>query len=93
MNIDAYEIGTPVYVATNNWIDQKPTNYYVFTDAVIDSMIISEKNRKIKIEYWLKTPSGEEWGDTVDSYFVDTNLTRLVYKLKKKIWDHIDDFR
>ena len=93
MNIDAYCIGTKVFVADQYFAENKETKGFGFYEAIIDSIVVSTKNHQQLIRYWLKTPSGDDWGDTVDSFYVDIDFIKLAWKIKKEVWDKVDDYK
>lgn len=80
-----YDVDSKVF-AINRMHDKegKPTNFITIYDAVVDNVYIGKDKptNSIKIEYWLRTPDGNEWGDVVSSDDVSDNFDELVSKIK-----------
>lgn len=65
----------------------KITNNITIYEAIVESVTISmgDKTNTILIEYWLKTPKGESWGDCIPQSEVSDNFDDLI-KYIKPIW-------
>ena len=84
---EVYKIGSKVYAIADYYKDGKPTNYIAIFEASIIGIQIDYKKETIKTEisYWLSTPDGEEWGDSVKEDYVSDKFDELTNKMKK-IW-------
>lgn len=87
-NYETYAVDSKVY-AINRMHDKngKPTNFLTIYEAIVSTAYISkeEKTNSIEVQYWLKTPKGEDWGDTVDAIDVSDDFDELVKRIKP-IW-------
>lgn len=83
---EAYEIGSKVFGISNYYKDGKPINYVAIYEAIVEDVSIryDEKTNAIEISYMLKTPSGEDWGDSVDESSVSDSFDELVQRMKIK---------
>lgn len=83
--IEIYKPGVRVYVIDKMHDSEgKETNYFMIVPAIVDDVTVSKDDT---IEYWLKTPSGDEWGDCVSEKDVDDDFSVLAEKCKI-IWEN-----
>lgn len=84
---EAYELGSEVWAIAEYYKDGEPTPYVAIFKANIKNVYIErDKNTgEIKIEYWLSTPNGDEWGDSVSEDKISTDINDLVEHMKP-IW-------
>lgn len=87
MIYNGYPIGTEVYAIADWFKDNKPTGYIGIFKAIVDGIYFDAT----KCEYYLKTPSGEDWGDVVDSAKVNTDEIYLL-RYMRDIWDKDGDY-
>jgi len=85
---EAYAIGIEVWAIAEHYKNSEPTPYVAIFKAKIKTVYIErDKNTgEIKIEYWLSTPNGDEWGDSVSEDKISTDINELVEKMKP-IWE------
>jgi hypothetical protein len=81
-----YSIGSPVYGISRHYKDHKPTDQVAIYEAIVDGASIDyDKNTNTnKITYMLKTPNGEEWGDSVDEKEVSDDFDELTHRIKEE---------
>jgi hypothetical protein len=85
---EAYKIGTEVWAISEHYEDNKPTPYVAIFRAKIRTVYIEQdkKTGDIRVDYWLSTPNGEEWGDDISEHKVSTNMNDLIEHMKP-IWE------
>jgi hypothetical protein len=85
---EAYKIGTEVWAIAEHYNDNKPTPYVAIFRAKIRTVYIEQdkKTGDIRVDYWLSTPNGEEWGDDISEHKVSTNMNDLIEHMKP-IWE------
>jgi len=83
---EAYEIGSKVFGMNHYHTDGKQTNFITIYEAIVDdiSIIYDKKTNAIEISYMLKTPDGEQWGDSVTEEYVSDSFDELVARIKPK---------
>lgn len=85
-SVKFYPIGSTIYAQNRYNFDGKPTNALTIYEAVVDSFTVRLNSKgKIVEEYWLKTPDGKDWGDTVPADQVSDNFNALIARIKP-IW-------
>jgi hypothetical protein len=84
MELKVYQPESKVFAINRIYKDGKPTNSITIYEAVVESISISynEKKNATVVEYWLKTPKGESWGDCVQDSDVHDNFDALVQLIK-----------
>ena len=84
---ESYKLGSNVYALAHHYKDSKKTSYVAIYEAIVSTVYhsIDKKTHKHKLEYWLTTPDGADWGDSVDAKYVSDNIEDLI-KLMKPIW-------
>jgi hypothetical protein len=85
---EAYEIGTEVWAIAEYHKDGKPTPYVAIFQAKIQSVYVErdKKTGDIRVDYWLSTPDGKDWGDDVSEDNVSTDINDLIERMKP-IWE------
>ena len=83
---EAYEIGSKVFALNHYSNDGKQTNFITIYNAIVDDVTIcyDKKTNDVEISYMLKTPDGEQWGDTVIEEYVSDSFDELVQRIKPK---------
>jgi hypothetical protein len=83
---EAYEVGSKVFAISHYYKDGKPINYVAIYEATVEDVSIGyDKNsNNIEKSYMLKTPSGEDWGDSVTEDCVSDSFDELVQRMKIK---------
>lgn len=83
---ELYSPGTKVYGMSRYHSDGKPTDHVAIYDAVVVDVTVSydKENNCDKVSYWLKTPEGEEWGNSVLSDEVHHDINQLIKSIKKE---------
>ena len=84
-NYEAYGIGSNVWaISRYSDKDGKPTDHCAIYQAKVKTAYIqmNHKTNSLEIEYWLETPSGEEWGCEVSSEDVSDSFEELVERMK-----------
>jgi len=83
---EAYEVGSKVFAISSYYKDGKQTNYVSIYEATVEDVAIGydKKSNAIEISYMLKTPSGEDWGDSVTEDCVSDSFDELVQRMKPK---------
>ena len=92
---EVYKIGSKVYAVSDYLADSKSTNHFAIYPAIIKDANISKKkgsSDEIEIDYWLETPSGEDWGTEVNEKFVSDSFEELT-KVLKEIWDNDKEYQ
>ena len=82
-----YKPGTKVYAIAKVTLKEKETDYCSIYEAKVDSIFINynSKTNSEEIEYWVHTPDGKEWGDSVPESDVHIDFNILANRMKK-IW-------
>ena len=79
---EAYAIGSKVWaISTYMEEGKKDSHHYAIFPAIVETVYINENG----IDYWLRTPKGRSWGDSVSSDKVSDSFEVLTNKLKK-VW-------
>jgi hypothetical protein len=85
INYEVYEVGSSVWaISRYNDNKGKETDHCAIYQAKVKTVYIQmdKKTNSIEIEYWLETPSGEEWGCEVNSKYVSDSFEELVETMK-----------
>ena len=85
--IGIYPPNTRVYAISEYCKEGKPLNYVAIYEAIVDTIYFGydKKTNANIVEYWLKTPEGEGWGDCVKDSNVNTSFEALT-NLMKQLW-------
>jgi len=85
-NYRAYAIGTKVWGISRMNSQGKETDHVAIYQAVVEDVTFTydEKTNKVRVLYMLKTPSGEDWGDSVYEDSVDESFEVLNEKMKSE---------
>ena len=83
---EAYEVGSKVFAISHYYKDGKPINYVAIYEASVGdvSFRYDEKTNALEVTYMLKTPSGEDWGDSVTEDCVSDSFDEIVQRMKIK---------
>ena len=94
INYLAYEIGTKVWGISRMHSQGKETDHVAIYQAVVEDVTFTynEKTNKVRVLYMLKTPSGEEWGDSIYEEFVDESFEVLTEKMKSEWTNNSNTF-
>jgi len=87
---DAYEINSKCWAISNYFDkDAKDTHHYAIFPVIITGFSVDYNNKTNEVDciYYVKTPEGKEWGDSVESEFVSDSFDELVAKLKI-VWEN-----
>lgn len=84
---EGYKIGSDVWAISEYLNDGKSTNHVGIFPAKVKTVYFNynKKTNGVKVEYWLNTPDGKEWGCEVSEEHVSDDFNELVEKMKK-IW-------
>ena len=91
-NYEAYKLLSQVYAISRWYKDGKPTNSCEILPAVVEEINLKQEGINIHVSYWLATPNGKEWGDSIDSEYVSDDFNELVLKMKKVWEDNAEEF-
>lgn len=86
---EVYELGSKVWGISHIYSEGKQTDNCAIYPATVDSVYLAydiSKPNNAKIEYLLKTPEGEDWGDSVDAEYVSDVFEEVVARAKVD-WD------
>ena len=91
---EAYEVGSKVFGISHYYKDGKPINYVAIYEASVGdvSFRYDEKTNALEVSYMLKTPSGEDWGDSVDESCVSDSFDEIVQRMKTKWFAESNSF-
>lgn len=83
---EAYEIGSKVYAISSYYVNSKRSNFVAIYEAIVVDVTIGydKKTNALELSYLLKTPNGEEWGDSVMEDDVSDSFDELVARMKPK---------
>ena len=91
ITIDAYDLGEKVYALVEYNVSDK-TSTWSIQEAYIGSIYVEKEGSNRNISYLLKTPSGEEWGDSIEAELVHSDFDILLARLRE-IWNSDEDFK
>lgn len=86
-SVEIYPSGTRAYAITRYFIDGKESNYLMIAPVIIVDAMISKND----IDYFVTTPSGEDWNDGVPSKDIDIDFYKLAKKCKV-IWKNDKEY-
>lgn len=92
---DLYEVGSDVWgISRYNDSDGNPTDHCAIYQAKVVTAYVQmdKKKNRIEVEYWLSTPSGEEWGTEVKEEDVSDSFEELVGRMKKEWIENSNTF-
>jgi hypothetical protein len=84
---EAYKVGSEVWaISRYSDKDGNPTDHCAIYQARVQTVYIQldEKTNSIETEYWLETPSGDDWGCEVKGSEVSDSFDELVTKLRSE---------
>lgn len=87
-NYELYELNSQVYgISRHSNSDGKPGDHCAIYDAIVESISIhyDDKLESMVVEYWLKTPDGQSWGDSCPQGDVSDNFDELIKKIRS-VW-------
>lgn len=82
-----YPLGSTVYGVNYHMTDGKRDGYIAIIKGIVEDINISENG----LTYWLKTPIGRSWGDSLPEKLVHHDRDVLVRKYCLPIWDKMDE--
>jgi hypothetical protein len=78
-----FKVGEEVFAVSKADSEHGELGIYKCT---VDAVNIELSGDGIRVDYWLKSPSGIPWGDSVEDKFVAENRD-LLYPIVNEIWD------
>lgn len=83
---EVYEIGSQVWALSRYRATSGDTDHCAVYPAIVHGITIDQddKTNGISVEYWVKTPKGDDWGDSVEAEWVSDSFEELVTKLKEE---------
>lgn len=84
---ELYELNSQVYGISRYLNNGKISDHCAIYDAIVESISIhyDDKLQSMVVEYWLKTPDGQSWGDSCPQGDVSDNFDELINKMRS-IW-------
>ena len=86
-SVEIYPSGTRAYAITRYFIDGKESNYLMIAPVIIVDAMISKSG----IDYFVTTPSGEDWNGGIPSKDIDIDFYKLAKKCKT-IWKNDKEY-
>jgi len=85
---EVYKVNSKVWAISEYLKKEGSTHHYAIFPCIVSGVFIStnKETGQETIEYDMKTPKGDIWGDSVNSDVVSDNFQVLVEKLKL-IWE------
>lgn len=77
-----YDLGQKVWAIARKYEKGEPTCFVVILPAIVKGVYINEDG----IDYILKTPKGDEWGEYVPETEVSITFEDLTSKMKRE-WE------
>jgi hypothetical protein len=83
---EAYAVGSQVWALSRYNDSNGETDHCAIYPAIVGSITIDQDDATNShiIEYWVKTPKGDDWGDSVEAEWVSDSFEELVEKLKEE---------
>jgi hypothetical protein len=83
-NYELYELNSQVYGISRHLNDGKISDHCAIYDAIVESISIDyDKDiNSMVVNYWLKTPDGQSWGDSCPQGDVSDNFDELINKMR-----------
>lgn len=83
-NYELYELNSSVYGISRYLNNGKISDHCAIYDAIVESISIyyDEKTDSMKVEYWLKTPDGQSWGDSCPQGDVSDDFIELIDRIR-----------
>lgn len=87
-----HNINDKVYAISEWYADGKPSGHYAIVKAIVESFNITVSEDETITNYWLTTPSGEQWGDCVNEKEVFETFEDAC-KWAREQWERLEDWK